>query len=337
MRSLWHEIRRDRGFYAVIALYGLTVLAIALAIDRTGKLSPLGTYLESWTKWTVFALILVIARAGAMSARGERTFEAMAAHFARMIPPSRAASLLLFLSLGFFHGLFTSMKTMLSDLAPFSFDPLLADLDAALHGGDAWQLIPQVWGVTRAIQYVYVPVWFALVGAVSAYATIFAPRELRDRFIWSYLACWIVLGTVIAGLMLSAGPCYYAEVTGSDRFAPMMAHLATTEGHYMSSFGIQKVLWEQYEAGLADFGSGISAFPSLHLAIPTLWTLLLWRVKRWLGVACGLFTALILIGSVHLGWHYAIDGYFSILFAVAVWKLIAVAQQRGARQELALA
>jgi hypothetical protein len=31
------------------------------------------------------------------------------------------------------------------------------------------------------------------------------------------------------------------------------------------------------------------------------------------------FAAAIMIGSVHLGWHYAIDGYVGGLVATALW------------------
>jgi hypothetical protein len=30
---------------------------------------------------------------------------------------------------------------------------------------------------------------------------------------------------------------------------------------------------------------------------------------------------LIMIGSVHLGWHYAVDGYASVLTIPLIWKL----------------
>lgn len=40
---------------------------------------------------------------------------------------------------------------------------------------------------------------------------------------------------------------------------------------------------------------------------------------KWAGIAnC----ALILFGSVLLGWHYAIDGYFSIAATIVIWKIV---------------
>jgi hypothetical protein len=37
----------------------------------------------------------------------------------------------------------------------------------------------------------------------------------------------------------------------------------------------------------------------------------------------GAFTVVILVSSVALGWHYAVDGYASIVGAGAIWMLVA--------------
>jgi membrane-associated phospholipid phosphatase len=62
--------------------------------------------------------------------------------------------------------------------------------------------------------------------------------------------------------------------------------------------------------------------PSLHVAIAFSYVLLGAAIDRRLALAGGVFTALILIGSVHLGWHYAIDGYFSILMTWLIWRAV---------------
>ena len=38
----------------------------------------------------------------------------------------------------------------------------------------------------------------------------------------------------------------------------------------------------------------------------------------------------ILIGSVHLAYHYAVDGYFSILGTMAIWMVSGVLARRMA-------
>jgi membrane-associated phospholipid phosphatase len=41
-----------------------------------------------------------------------------------------------------------------------------------------------------------------------------------------------------------------------------------------------------------------------------------------------IFAAIIMLGSVVLGWHYALDGYAGILISVAIWKITGVVLSR---------
>ena len=59
--------------------------------------------------------------------------------------------------------------------------------------------------------------------------------------------------------------------------------------------------------------------PSIHVSTALLFFLLWRRLSRLMGWAMGVFLVAILIGSVHLGYHYAIDGYVSIVLAGAAW------------------
>ena len=41
--------------------------------------------------------------------------------------------------------------------------------------------------------------------------------------------------------------------------------------------------------------------------------------KRWAGYLLSAFAFLIFVGSIHLGWHYAIDGYAGAAVALFGW------------------
>jgi len=65
---------------------------------------------------------------------------------------------------------------------------------------------------------------------------------------------------------------------------------------------------------------GISAMPSIHVGVAVLFAILGWRTNRILGFGFTIYALLIQLGSIHLGWHYAIDGYFSAILTGMLWK-----------------
>jgi membrane-associated phospholipid phosphatase len=62
--------------------------------------------------------------------------------------------------------------------------------------------------------------------------------------------------------------------------------------------------------------------PSLHLAT-MFWSIIAVRKTRWLPVAWAV-TAFIFIGSIAIGWHYAMDGIVGGLGAVLCYWLAGV-------------
>ncbi len=81
----------------------------------------------------------------------------------------------------------------------------------------------------------------------------------------------------------------------------------------------QSLLWSFYSAPQSI--NAISAFPSMHVASTTLMAILGFALSRWVGLALTAFAVCIMIGSVLLGWHYAVDGYVGAAIAVLCWKL----------------
>ena len=57
----------------------------------------------------------------------------------------------------------------------------------------------------------------------------------------------------------------------------------------------------------------------MHVGSTVLMALYGFSLNRRLGQALTVFAAVILMGSVLLGWHYAVDGYAGALIAVLAW------------------
>lgn len=227
-----------------------------------------------------------------------------------------------------FFSAFTSMKAMIPEIQPFAWDPAFARWDAWLHGGwQPWELLQPLLGhplVTSVINGGYNLWFFALYGVVLWQALSLRDRTLRLQFLVSFVLVWGLLGTLAATVLSSAGPVYFGRVTGlADPYQPLMAYLAAVaESHPVWALEVQEMLWTDYLAGTAGPGSGISAMPSMHVASTVLFALVAWRCNRALGWAFVAFAVLILVGSVHLGWHYAIDGYLAIPATWLIWAAV---------------
>jgi len=216
------------------------------------------------------------------------------------------------------------IKNALPYMTPYFADAALADLDAWLHLGTApWRLTHALAGgvvPVGLLETVYITLWsFPAMTLPIILALTDRDAARMRRILILYAAAWVLIGNVLALAGLSVGPVYYDRLLGGARFADLAAALQQG-GVTTSSFGIiQERLWEVYRQSSVVIGSGISAFPSVHVAVATVTVIYLAeRSRRWLipGVP---FLALILFTSVYTGYHYAIDGYASILVILALW------------------
>ncbi len=233
-----------------------------------------------------------------------------------------------------FISAYTSFKTLIPVINPYGWDIALAEVDRVLHGGlHPWQLLHPVIGhppVTWAINAVYHLWFFVLFGLLFWQAFCLRDRLLRMQFLLSFLLVWCVAGTLAAVYLSSAGPVYYGRITGAeDIYQPLMAYLQeVNEVWPVPALSVQEMLWSAYDGGTSGLGSGISAMPSMHMATAFLFALLGWRSHRVLGIALSVFALFIFLGSVHLGWHYAIDSYLAIAIAAAIWLAVGAVLKR---------
>jgi hypothetical protein len=314
-------VRADAALHCFVMVYALVGLLVGIAAGVPHKFVPL-SYLNMGAEAFRQLFLLVLASAGLWSLRSPSPLRALRINlWTGLVAPQAVAGLFLFASLLLFMGVFTSIKTMLPDIVPFFADPFLADLDQLLHGRDPWLYATALLrpDFTITLERLYFVLWGLLLpGALLAALMVPMLREVRAQFVWTIMLAWPLLGNVIAAAAMSAGPVYYELVTGYPRFAGLVDYLAR---HSMAQEW-QALLWKAHVAGQAGPGYGVSAFPSLHLANATLFVLLAGRVHRWLKWTAVAFCAVILFGSVHLGWHYAVDGYFAIAGTVLIWKIV---------------
>jgi hypothetical protein len=223
----------------------------------------------------------------------------------------------------FFNKGMLELKPMIPLIKPFSWDQTFMQLDRNLHFGvDPWVLLQPLLGhdlVSFGINILY-NFWFlALFGTFVWFGFAKQASVLRTQFFVAYMLTWWIGGGLLAVYFSSAGPVYYSNIGLSpDPFAPLMDYLRDVDTrHTIWSLQTQQFLWDGY-AGKSQ-PIGISAFPSMHNATSMLFALAAWQLSRKAGVVFAVYCAIILVGSVHLGWHYAVDGYAGLALAAVCW------------------
>lgn len=307
------------GVYGVSVFVGRTDQFSLLLYSRPVFRVSLMLFLL-FVGWRTYALILFERpqRLGVTLVRDVR---------GRLFTPAQInAALPIFIAFILFMAAFTVMKGMIPLVQPYGWDMKFADLDRMIHGGiDPWRILQPVFGypvITAIINVIY-NLWFVVMFAVL-YWQLFSIRrpQLRRRFFWTFFLTWIINGAVLAALMSSAGPCFYHLVVPGveNPFAAQMEYLRNISEHYpVWAVQTQESLWQTYQDNKTGLGSGIAAMPSVHVAIAFLFLLLSFQYGRFARWFFCTFAALIMIGSVHLAWHYAVDGYVGAIVTALIW------------------
>lgn len=246
--------------------------------------------------------------------------------------PTRLGLLLLMPVLFCAHG---SLKMALPFAIGFNVDSFLVHADRFLFlGNDPWRLTHALFGnaeltliIDRAYRY-----WVPMLGVAIAYFGLFARHEDRARFFLTFSAAWILLGVIGAYFGSSVGPCFLGPLgdPAATGYTELMARLHAIEAELggkpgspvLGALHWQQVLWHAYDSRKLGFAMGISAMPSMHVSIATIYVLSCRRLGHLPYAASMAFFAITLIGSVHLGWHYAVDGLASIFGTLAIWALV---------------
>jgi PAP2 superfamily len=223
-------------------------------------------------------------------------------------------------------GAYGTLKQIMPLVTPFRWDTTIAEAGRLMFGGTRpWHVTHAIFGgpvPTMVLDRIYT-LWVPLLFVAVLFFALFAPPQLRARFFLAFGAGWLLLGLVAAFLLSSAGPCYLPTLGGpaAEDFADLMRRLQAIDdaGYSLGALQWQKTLWDAQTQQHYGFGMGVSAMPSMHNAVAFLYVLASGRARIWVRVAAWLFAVTILIGSVHLGWHYLADGIVAWASMALIW------------------
>ncbi|QYU69561.1 phosphatase PAP2 family protein [Leptolyngbya sp. 15MV] len=243
---------------------------------------------------------------------------------ARLRDPRTAAGLLALAVLIAFMPFFSRLKSMIPLLNDFGWDAAFIAWDRALFlGFDAWQVMQPLLGyppVTAALAFLY-HAWILLIYLGTLYLLFYRAAEpVRRQYLIAFLLIWTIVGGAMATMFASVGPCFVGPILGDDTFAAQMAYLEAANREVpIMTLHVQDLLLEWHRDGNRGLGSGITAMPSMHVAMAMLFWLAVRRVSPGAGRFFFVFLALIWIGSVHLAYHYAVDGLVSVIATAVLW------------------
>jgi PAP2 superfamily len=214
---------------------------------------------------------------------------------------------------------FSVLKASIPQFVPFYADPWFVAADQAIFGTDPWRLTHGLIGPfgTMVLDRIYIVYFIALVVSMAWLCTT---RDIRFqvRGLLTFVGTWLLLGIVMATATASVGPVYYNHFYGDPAFDPLLARLNAIDAvHHLKALDFSRWLLESSQG----IGSGISAMPSLHVG--KAWFAFLIVQHRfgwnWFAWAMLVFSQLMFVASVHLAWHYAVDGIVAIVLVTLLW------------------
>jgi len=172
--------------------------------------------------------------------------------------------------------------------------------------------------------------WFALMWGSIILCLLFVENVRAVlHYLLAFTLCWVIVGSLAAYFLASAGPCFYERVLSDAHFQPLMSRLHEIDHALNSTFPIldltsldvQDILWSWHTTHHNGLGAGISAMPSVHVGLAFVMARGAFLLRPVYGKLMSIYVALIWIASVHLGWHYAFDGAVALLLVAPIWKI----------------
>lgn len=224
---------------------------------------------------------------------------------------------------------FAYLKQTVLTSYPEILDEKLAAIDHFIHfGTDPWIIAHS--SITYPILIFFIAFfynkWIHVMYTFSAFQASYTSHKFeRMQYLITFLLAWTLLGNLVAYFGASMGPCFFEKATDipHENFSLLIEKLKNSNFiDVRAHISIQDALWDNFINKKHKLGYSISAMPSIHVAV----SFLMYLSARTIGIKSRIISFMFfistMIGSVMFGWHYAIDGYVSIIGIYIIWKTV---------------
>jgi PAP2 superfamily len=226
---------------------------------------------------------------------------------------------------------FAMFKELVLPTRGFRWDHTFAHIGRAIFGRSPWTITHHLFGGllgTRVLDLAYRSLLPLMFGLPLVSAVLVTDARMRFRILLTWTMSWIVIGSLGGWYFASAGPCYYNTFIAHDPdYAELLRRLAelgrqaSAQRHPIASLGYQSGLLSTYRTHDFAPGGGISAMPSMHVAMMTLVAIVAWSANRWMGAIFAIFALVVWLATIHFGWHYFVDGPVGASMMIGLWIL----------------
>jgi len=218
--------------------------------------------------------------------------------------------------------LFLPLKFAIPRQVPFWLDGPLAHAERSIFGADPWLLLDRLVGWAAVPMDLLYVLWLP-VQLLILFTVMLEPSGAeKSRALMAYSLAWFLLGVAAATLFSSAGPIFFDRLYGGADYGLLRETLQARGAWVVLSES--DAMWSAYVNGQRGLLTGISALPSIHVAI-AFWIFLTARsLAPRLAKGALVYFFLMWLGSVQLGWHYVSDGLAGAIGMLAIWALASV-------------
>jgi len=217
-------------------------------------------------------------------------------------------------------------KSLVPFVNPYSWDQVFSSWDYTLHFGHypsalVGTLVDSL-HAGKVMDLAY-GCWFLAVFGTCGFA-LFIDRQVhrRMRFIWSFLLAWIIGGCFMAEWLSCVGPLFYHQFYPDmpDIYAPLIDRLTRVDAEQgIAVFHYRQLIVDWTRNDRHIDANTLAAMPSIHVWIAAL-IALYWRdVGPKVFAFATVFCVLIILSTIYLGIHYAVDGYVSLAIVIPLW------------------